>query len=463
MAQSSSIHKDWAEEKGVDLAHAIVLTGIDKDAHDTNTIGTELSQFGGVTVKEVKDSGEEGKELQALCVFKGKVSTLMIGDTIKITSGGEWRVTKFVTLPPEEDFDTQLTKFLALHKKTMSDIKGHGDIPEEVVKHVHIVQAATQPSYQPQRRMKMFSGKTPLPSGELSFDSWAQHISHIISEPSLSEDDKLGKLVGSLQPPALMIYYKAVGAAGPLTTAEALAHLGQVYGVACEPEELYMVFRETFQQHGESPSAYLMRLEEALDRAILFGGVKKVNANALRLAQFVRGCAHNESLVATLQLRGKKDDPPTFIDLIQEVRQEEAAEALRGKYRSPQKTNLKKTVSFAASAEVDRLNPIDDTGKGESGNPASSRRMKATKSEQEVLLAEVTRLKEELASMRTTGNNNAARPQRPSRPRARGFCYHCGLQGHYRQECQNASNPELVQRRLLERCKSRAGNGPGHL
>ena len=87
-----------------------------------------------------------------------------------------------------------------------------------------------------------------------------------------------------------------------------------------------MEFREVYQLGEEAPSAFLTRLEEALDRAIMFGGVNKSEADSLHLSQLIRGCVHSEGLVGALQLCQRKSSPSKFVDLLEEVRVEEAAE-----------------------------------------------------------------------------------------------------------------------------------------
>ena len=72
-----------------------------------------------------------------------------------------------------------------------------------------------------------------------------------------------------------------------------------------------------YQHSDESPSAFRTRLEEALDRAILFGGVSRDDADRLRVDQFIKGSIYSEGLVGTLQLRQWKSSPPDFVKLLQ--------------------------------------------------------------------------------------------------------------------------------------------------
>ncbi len=125
--------------------------------------------------------------------------------------------------------------------------------------------------------------------------------------------------------PAHTIYRKAVEPSGSLTTPGVLVQLGRAFGVACEPGDLLMKFREAYQLVGEAPSAFLTRLEEALNRAIMFGVSTKVRriycASRTRAACLARAWV--------LQLRQCKSSSPKFVDLLEEVRVEEAAQEKR--------------------------------------------------------------------------------------------------------------------------------------
>ncbi len=419
-------YTEWAEKEKADPAHTIIVTGVKSTSHkDTAAIEEVLQQFGAVKVRVVRDGKEEG-ELEALCIFKGKVSDLLLGETIKATAETEWKVVRLPSAT-EPDFDAELLKFLSLHNKTLEDVKGLNDLPEGVVKHIHVVQGQ-QSAYQRQRRLRPFSGKVPVPPGELPFDTWAQHASQLGAETSLSDDERKARLVDSLLPPALTIYRKAVEASGSLTTPEVLVQLGRAFGVACEPGDLLMEFREVYQLGEEAPSAFLTRLEEALDRAIMFGGVDKGEADSLPLSQLIRGCVHSEGLVGALQLRQRKSSPPKFVDLLEEVRVEEAAEEKRSEKRQVGVKSGKKAQTKAATVPSADLEQIK--AKVAAIEAASSHAAQSVNSTADELMVELKRLRQELEDVKASSWRS--RPWSRSRP---GNCYRCGLPGHYARSC----------------------------
>lgn len=178
---------------------------------------------------------------------------------------------------------------LEKHKKTVDDLpRPEEELPVEqkktIVEHFHRLH--NNGHGHRYRKLRTISGKSPIPNGELPFSSWVQHAQQMLDESGLSEEEKRARIAESLSPPALTLYRKAT----------------QAYGTACEGEELYSLFRDTYQKEGERPSEYLLRVEDKLDQAIQFGGVTGTDADRLRLSQFVRGCIHHEGLVSNLQL-----------------------------------------------------------------------------------------------------------------------------------------------------------------
>lgn len=360
-----------------------------------------------------------------------------------------------------EDFEEKLAELLLRHNKTIGDIPGAAPpvpekVPKEVVEHIHRIQdgGSQGRSY---RRLRTFSGKYPVPNGELPFSSWVQHAQQMIDECGLKEEERRARLAEGLIPPALTLYRKSVQALGPsASAADLLAQLGHAYGVACEGEDLFSLFRETYQEVEERPSDYLARLEEKLDQAIQFGGIPASDANKLRISQFIRGSIYSESLVAALQLRQRRSSPPGLVKLLKEVRVEEAAEEARSRRRLVQGPTRKahSRQLHAEDAEVPSLTTEVDNLKAQvkamQVQPPVRPPTTSNPQGQDVaaLLATVEELKQTIA--RLTREKSSGMRSAPSK---KGYlCYKCGEKGHISRECPNPANAELVQRRLLERC-----------
>lgn len=372
-----------------------------------------------------------------------------------------------------DEFPKKLEEFLKQHDKTLEDIpRPERDVPREIVEHVHRISEGGR-HY---KKLRTFSGKYPTPNGELPFLSWVQHAKQLVEGPDLKEEERRARLAEGLAPPALTIYRKAVQALGPSATADGLLdQLSQAYGLACEGEDLYSYFRDTFQEAGERPSTYLARLEEALDQAVQFGGVPEKDADQMRLTQFIRDCIHSESLVATLQLRNQKDSPPGMVELLREVRIEESAEEARSRRRQsqePRKTaNLKQLNADPGKLdlfqEVENLRaqlqavqvppPVQPPLAQALPLPPSPGPQKELGMAE--LMATIEELKGAVAKLQQEKSPPPSyRGQGPTSKKGL-VCYNCGEKGHMLRECRNPTNPVLVQRRLLERCQS--GNDGG--
>ena len=216
-----------------------------------------------------------------------------------------------------ETFERELDQLLSRHGRKMEDLRRGpaSDIPEatkrQIVEHIHTVsQASDRTSGHSYRRLRTFSGMAPVPNGELSFNIWIQHADQMVRETSLSEQEKRSSVAESLAPPALTVYRKAIKSLGTNAAAvELLQQLGQAFGIACEGDDLFTLFRETFQNPGEKPSEYLTRLEDRLDTAVQVGDVDPKETEKLCLNQFVRGCIFNETWCRLYSCVNVKSNP----------------------------------------------------------------------------------------------------------------------------------------------------------
>lgn len=59
------------------------------------------------------------------------------------------------------------------------------------------------------------------------------------------------------------------------------------------------------------------------------GGIPPGYADKARLEQLLRGAVASDLMLVNLRLRERKEKPPTFLQLLKEIRTEEEYEALR--------------------------------------------------------------------------------------------------------------------------------------
>jgi hypothetical protein len=104
------------------------------------------------------------------------------------------------------------------------------------------------------RKLRLFSGKSPVPSGEVDFETWRLQVRQLDNEPELDENQKRRIILQSLLRPALD------SVATVATKVEILQILDNIYGSVVDGTELLLKFQTTYQNDKESCSSYLQRL-----------------------------------------------------------------------------------------------------------------------------------------------------------------------------------------------------------
>uniref|UniRef100_A0A669CP67 Paraneoplastic antigen Ma-like C-terminal domain-containing protein n=1 Tax=Oreochromis niloticus TaxID=8128 RepID=A0A669CP67_ORENI len=174
-------------------------------------------------------------------------------------------------------------------------------------------------------QLRAFSGKVPRPIQETDYDTWRSGVELALKDPSISDLQRTRLIRDSLLPPACNIV-KHLSLDTPPEIY--MKQLDSAYGTVQDGEELFAKFMDTFQDSGEKPSAYLPRLQVALQHAAKRGGVLEKDMDKQLLNQFCRGCWDN-NLISELQLKQKKHNPPKFAELLLLLRTEEDREAAK--------------------------------------------------------------------------------------------------------------------------------------
>ena len=253
----------------------------------------------------------------------------------------------------KSDFQDALAKLLNEHGKTLADLSPTthsnpkpnseavpSDVQETIVRHV-----VSSSSIQ-RRRLRLFSGRTPVPSGELDYEGWRRPAQQLIEDHDLSESERYNRLTESLLPPASDIVW-ALGKG--VTAAQCLEGLEKAYGTTADAEELYLQVCQCFQHDGETASEFLVRLQDRITKAEDRGAVEKLRADSIRTSQFLRGCLYNDALLVALDLRGRKPTP-SFVQLLHEVRTEEQKQLEKEERRKAAARPAKKPAHVRAQA-----------------------------------------------------------------------------------------------------------------
>ncbi|XP_058863391.1 paraneoplastic antigen Ma1 homolog [Acipenser ruthenus] len=239
---------------------------------------------------------------------------------------------------PTSSFQEKLTKLLQEEGKTLQKTaKSHNE----------------NNAY---RRLRTFSGSIPTPSGEESFDSWMDQARLMVQECDCSSREKRKRIGESLKGPALEIIQAVRAAnpdASPMDYLEALEH---TFGTPESGEDLYFAFRSLRQQPGEKLSDFLRRLERSLKKVVLKGGIVSSRIDLVRIEQLIRGATESELMLIQLRLRERKDNPPAFLTLLNEIREEEEQEAARHKLSTSVKRIQVRDDENLEQSEFNELN-----------------------------------------------------------------------------------------------------------
>ncbi|XP_067293557.1 paraneoplastic antigen Ma1 homolog [Pseudorasbora parva] len=342
--------RNWCRGEGIDPAHAVMISRVPEDsdvAHIEETMGM-IKALGRVRVRG-KVFKPEQSCLNVLCECRERVDAAVIPPEIVPLSGGNaWMITvvneENETNDPDS-FTEKLSRLLREEGKTWEDFQAiqaskltSGDSPESIIRAVGELLEKTArpiPESSAYRRLRTLSGVSPTPVGEESLDSWSNQARLMIEECECSNKEKRRRIVESLKGPALEII-QAVRMTNPnASPMEYIEALESVFGTAESGEDLYFSFRLLRQHPGELLSAFLSRVERSLTKVLQKGGLESTLADKARVEQLIRGATESEILLLRLRLRERKTHPPTFLQLLNEIREEEEQDAARHKLSAP--------------------------------------------------------------------------------------------------------------------------------
>lgn len=293
------------------------------------------------------------------------------------------------------------------------------------------------PSVPKPRKLRLFSGKKPVPSSEVDFDTWKLLVDQLLEDTTVPEADKKRVIVQNLLRPALDAV-KAIQGSGQ----DIVEVLSNIYGSVADGHELLIKFQTSYQGEKETASDYLQRIYILLIDTTEKGGADLANVSKLLLEQFIRGSI-DDNLILKLKLEEKLENPPTFANLLLSVRKEES-----------------KAVEKRLRLKVGRVSSvIEDQSSISSLQTRVSQLEAQLKQQQSVQKSKVVSSpvsddacsKSEATSNSDTKTHKGKFRKFRSRSDRTLFCYRCGEDGHSIAKCEGQKNPTLVQQKLESR------------
>lgn len=264
------------------------------------------------------------------------------------------------------------------------------------------------------------------------------------------------------------------------TPKEYIDVIENTFGTPETGEELYFAFRMLSQHPSETLFGFLRRMERVLNKLIQKGSLQPAAADRARLDQLIKGATRADLMLLNLRLREQRDQPPTFLQLLSEIRMEEEYQASHRKL-NPNKTVHVKTVAIPAEAEIQDLKaqiqelklqvteltalstaqstplpafettvtPEAEASGGDKDLQALKKEVKRLRNQVSVMSIKPTtapqpsQLSQESPPIRKREGDSSQRVSGDC------FCYRCGEDGHFSTKCNAAENHQKVIQKLI--------------
>ncbi|XP_038141331.1 uncharacterized protein LOC119783754 [Cyprinodon tularosa] len=487
---------NWCIGEAVDLKHALLLYGVPKAAskEDIESTAETIKALGKVTVRG-KMFHPQQKSLMVLCECREEIDPSKIPPEIMpLNEGSGWK-TVWYSEPQTDNFEDKLLTFLQSEGRTLEDIqslysppKEVNSNPEDIIRAVGDVmsRANKHPDTHPYRRLRTYSGISPTPAGEESLDNWLEQATLLVEEGECSDKEKRRRILESLKGPAFEII-QAVRLTQPdASPHEYIKAIVSIFGMVESPEEQYLSFRALHQRPDERLSEFLRRIERSLVKVVQGGGLSVSAANSARLEQLLRGST-SELMLLQLKIRERSSNPPTFLNLLREVMEEENRQSARQSHVSHLRPQRVRTIQAEKEKEISSPSRIELQAQIQElraqleqtaqplteesiNDPKEKQNQKhEAKSELQSLRKQVKALENKMCAMavKYTTDPSKEHTQQPYRCKvvpghkpthSRGsspkdsnefFCYRCGENGHIATRCTAPEDLQKVIRKLI--------------
>lgn len=469
----------WCTDVKIDPANALILSNVPTEAVVADiTESLEAVKVLGRVRYKAKISVSQQELILFECQNPVDPKTAP-PEIYPLKGGTPWKVTLLTsTTAPPDDFTLKLLNLLQSEGKSLNDLQPlfeqstptQSD-PTSIIRAVGELLEKTMrppPENNAFRRLRVFSGVMPTPAGEETLENWLEQAQVMLDEYDGSVKEKKKRIVESVKGPAFEIIQAVRYNDADARPEDYLAALENAFGITKSGEDFYFAFRSMQQKSGERLSDYMRRLEKALSKAVQKGGLPPTSRDRARAEQLLRGAASDSDiLLLQLRLKERLRNPPSFMELLSEIRVEEDQKVTRRNLTTGAHTVRAAEDSTVHSAEVDCL---------KSQVKALEARVQqlSVKEKPPVFHVdpEVQSLKEQVASLQLLNqlreqsamqetprerDHHRFRTKQPFKPKKSNntddgrsvFCYRCGEDGHITKNCSGTDNPAKVISKLI--------------
>ncbi|XP_006153303.1 paraneoplastic antigen Ma2 [Tupaia chinensis] len=333
--------EDWCRIMSVDDQKSLLVMGIPVDCNEA-----EIQEVLQETLKSLGRFRLLGKIFRKQENANAVLLELLEETDVSVIPSevqGPENVWKVIFKTPNQDteFLERLNLFLEKEGQTVSGMfraLGHEGVSPATVPPIspellaHLLGQAMAHAPQPllpmrYRKLRVFSGSTVPAPEEEPFEIWLEQATEIVKEWPVAETEKKRWLMESLRGPALDLM-RIVQADNPsISVEECLEAFKQVFGSLESRRTSQVRYLKTYQEEGEKVSAYVLRLETLLRKAVEKRAIPRNIADQVRLEQVMAGASLNEILWCRLRELKDQGLPPSFLELMKVIREEEEEEA----------------------------------------------------------------------------------------------------------------------------------------
>ncbi|XP_023105517.2 paraneoplastic antigen-like protein 6B [Felis catus] len=357
--------RDWCRWMGISARRGLLILGIPEDCDEAElqeSLEAALWPMGHFTVLG-KVFREEDNATAALVELDREVNYALVPREIPGT-GGPWNVV-FVPRCSGEEFLSRVFHFLEQQGQTVESVAGALGLGLRRVCWLRSVSQAVQPWVETMRyqRLGVFSGRDQPALGEESFEAWLDHTTDMLHVwQGVSEREKRRRLMEGLRGTALQLVHGLLAENPARTAQDCLAALIQVFGDNESQATIRVKCLTAQQESGERLSAFVLRLEVLLQKAIEKGALARASADHVRLRQVLARANLIEPLDEALRKLRMVGRSPSFLEMLGLVRESEAWEASLARNERAQaeegagaRANAQADARVGAKAEDDKV------------------------------------------------------------------------------------------------------------
>ncbi|XP_063770417.1 paraneoplastic antigen Ma2 homolog [Pseudophryne corroboree] len=211
------------------------------------------------------------------------------------------------------------------------------------------------------RRLRIFSGITPVPAGEETYELWREAATQHSEEWQCPEHVKRQRVVESLRGPAMGVIQATRRSNPNATLKDYVEALDFSFGTLEDVGDLLARLNHTYQEPGETLTHYIYRVDRLIYKIVDKGGIDKEGVDRRRLTQVIKGALTNSTVAQRLRCTMNINRPPTLNELVREVKLEEVQ--IENREKTIKKVKVVLPTPSSPSIDERLLKLIEDQNK----------------------------------------------------------------------------------------------------